>query len=385
MSGVGTVAPVNARVAELRVLAGHASALEAIERGDDVRRELGRLVATAERAGLAHLAGRVRLTLAWLDVDAGRFAAAARRLATARAAVAGEDVARARCLAGLLWCATGRHGDAITELAAAIPALRRAGDRHWLANALVGRGTAAAYLRRPAEADADFAAAAELFGALGERGRAAACLHNRGFAAYSAGDLPAALRRFADAEAAGLDADRHPEGLVDRAQTLAAAGLTGEARPVLARAATLLARSGRGGPLAEATLAVAHCALRAGDPAVAAEAAADAARWFRAQGRDGWLAAARAVRLTARLRSGARVPVAAVRAAAVDCDRHRWVLAAAELRLTAAGWARPAVARELLTAVARHRHDGQAAVRALAWLAHARLAELHSLTKGQTE
>jgi hypothetical protein len=288
----------------------------------------------------------------------------------------GVELARADCLAGLLRCAAGEHGAAVAELGAVLPRLRSHDDRRWLANALVGRGTANGYLRRLRDADADFAAAAGWYDGLGERARAAACTHNRGFVALQAGDLPLALRRFGAAESAGLNAARHPEVLIDRAQALVAAGLAADARPVVTRAAALLAEAGRGTKLAEATLAVAHCAARAGQPVIAADSAALAARLFGRQGRTSWRPAARAVELTARLAvtpGGVRPQV--VRRVAEECDRHGWALSAAELRLAAAESARPAVARELWTEVAKRRHTGTAPVRALGWLARARLAD----------
>ncbi len=344
----------------------HTEVLAEVERGrlGSSAVVLRALIGRAERAGQAQLVPRFRLTLAWIELDRGRFAACAAELALARSSPFKEDVARGHCLGGLLRCAAGEHAAAVIELSAAIPALRRLGDRRWLANALVGRGTASGYLHRLAEADADFAAAGRLYASLGESLRAAACVHNRGFVALQAGDLPLALRYF---DAAELPVDRHPEVLIDRAQALVAAGMASSARPVLAKAAALLASSGRGTKLAEAMVAVAHCALRAGQPAVAVESAARAAVLFGRQGRTSWRPAARAVELTARLAIGP-VPLGVVRRVAVDCDRHGWWLAAAELRLASGD-------PLLLAEVAARRHRGPAAVRALGWLAQARLAD----------
>lgn len=334
--------------------------------------ERGRLADAATKAAALVRAAdvpRYRLTLAWIELDRGRLAGCARQLAAAKPGLTGVELARADCLGGLLRCAAGEHADAVTELSAALPRLR--GDHRWLANALVGRGTANGYLRRLAAADADFAAAAPLYERIGERTRAAACLHNRGFVALQAGDLPVALRRFGEAESAGLNPARHPEVLIDRAQALVAAGLTSEARPVLTRAATLLADAGRGTKLAEAMLAVAHCAARSGQRDIAADTAARAAVLFGRQGRTSWRPAAKAVELAS---TGRAAPHMVARVAA-ECDRHGWSLSAAELRFAAADTAKPQVARALLTQVARHRHTGPAPVRALGWLARARLAD----------
>ncbi len=325
------------------------------------------LLRAASRADPA-LVPSVRLTLAWIELDRGRLAGCAAQLAAARPGLVGVELARAECLGGLLHCAAGDYSAAVGVLTAVLPRLRD--DHRWLANALVGRGTAAGYLRRPVGADADFAVAARLYAGIGERARAAACLHNRGFVALQAGDLPLALRRFSEAEQAGLQPARHPEVMVDRAQALVAAGLTTDARGVLAKAAALLAEAGRDTKLAEATLAVAHCAARSGQHRIAADAAARAGELFGRQGRASWRPAALAVELA--VRGGAPQ---VVRRVAAECDRYGWSLSAAELRLAAADTAPPGVARALLAEVAAGRHSGPAPVRALGWLARAKLAD----------
>jgi hypothetical protein len=361
--------------------ARHREVLALVERGRSAQASAAarELVRVADPA----LVPRIRLTMAWIDLDAGRLARCGRQLAAARPGLTGVELVRADCLAGLLRCAAGEHGAAVAELGAVLPRLRAHDDRRWLANALVGRGTANGYLRRLRDADADFAAAAGWYDGLGEWARAAACTHNRGFVALEAGDLPLALRRFGEAETAGLNPARHPEVLIDRARALVAAGLAGDARPVLTKAAALLAEAGRGTKLAEATLAVAHCAARTGQPAVAADSAALAATLFGRQGRTSWRPAARAVELTARLAlTPGAVRLRDVRRVARECDRHGWSLSSAELRLAAAATARPEVAAELWTEVARHRHTGPAPVRALGWLARARLAEQRRAGEG---
>lgn len=347
----------------------HREVLALVERGrlaeaaDGVRR----LIRRAERSGHAELP-LFRLTHAWIELDRGRLAGCSRQLAAARPGLSGGALARADCLSGLLQCAVGEYEVAVDTLTAALAGL--GDDRRWLANALVGRGTAHGYLRRLREADADFGSAARNYAAIGERTRAAACVHNRGFVASQAGDLPLALRRFDEAEAQGVNPARYPEAMVDRAQALVAAGLTDAARPVLARAAVLLAEAGRGTKLAEATLALAHCAARAGQPDIAVAAAGRAALLFGRQGRTSWRPAARAVELA--VLGG---PASVVRRVAADCDRHGWALSAAELRYAAADHAPPDVAVALLAEVAERRRSGPASVRALGWLARARLAE----------
>lgn len=312
----------------------HERILAGVERGATatLTEDARQLVRLATALGWPELAARFRLTLAWLELDAGRPSHAARELTRAAPALTDADAAKARCLRGLHLHATGRHAWAHTELTAASAALRGPADRHWLGNVLVARGSAAGYLLRLREADADYAAAADLFDELHLPVRAAACVHNRGFVATLSGDIPLALRHFSDAIDLGLPVARHPEALVDRANALLAAGLTGEARALLHTAVDLLTAAGRGRKLAEALLAAARCAWQAGSAPLTAEAAGRAVTAF-GPDRPGWRAAAEALQLAATVTVGTLSQVDRV---ARRADRHGWPLAAAELRLAAA-------------------------------------------------
>ncbi|MGZ3141937.1 CHAT domain-containing protein [Lentzea chajnantorensis] len=255
---------------------------------------------------------RFRLTLAWIDLDRGRHTRSLRHLDLATPQLRGNELARARCLRGLHLCRSADPRPAMAELTAVIRELRRYDDQRWLANALIGRGIARCYALRLAGADADFTAAAAALRTIGESGRIAMCLHNRGFVAMLAGDLPSALRRYEEAARAGLDSTSRPEALVDRAEALLAAGLDEEAHRVVEPALALLERCGRRSP--EAVLLGARCALRRGDTATAlrlyrkagrpdgelmlaaGEVDAVAAQRFRGPARTralGWLAQAR--------------------------------------------------------------------------------------------
>lgn len=111
---------------------------------------------------------------------------------------------------GLHLCQSAEPRLAIAELTAVIRELRRYGDERWLANALIGRGIARCNATKLVSAEADFSAAQTVLLAMGEPGRAAMCLHNRGFVAMLAGDLPLALRRYEEAAKAGLDSASLP-------------------------------------------------------------------------------------------------------------------------------------------------------------------------------
>jgi tetratricopeptide (TPR) repeat protein len=290
--------------------------------------ELGRLPEARKLAlrGLARAVGgreqaRFRLALAWIELDRGRPAASARQLDAAFPHLSGNDLARARCLRGLHLCQHAEPRLAIVHLTAVIRDLRRNGDLRWLANALIGRGIARAYALRLAEADADFTAARTALLSIDEPDRAAMCLHNKGFVAMLAGDLPSALRHYEQAAQDGLAAVRRPEALVDRAEALLAAGLVREARDVLTPAISLLDRCDRGSRLPDAVLLAARCALADGD--------FRQARVF-ADRVGGWVG--RSVSLRARLALGERP---AVRRTATECERRGKYEDAAELRLAA--------------------------------------------------
>ncbi|MEU3648297.1 CHAT domain-containing protein [Lentzea sp. NPDC034063] len=325
--------------------------------------ELGHLDVAARFAqrGL-RLSGEARfhLTLAWIDLDRGRRKQSLHHLDLATPHLRGGELARARCLRGLHLCQSAEPRLAIAELTAVIRELRRYGDERWLANALIGRGIARCNATKLVPAEADFRAAQTLSLAMGEPGRAAMCLHNRGFVAMLAGDLPLALRRYEEAAKAGLDSASRPEALVDRAEALLAAGLTAEARRVLAPAMELLRRCNRHVP--ELAVLSARCALRDGDPGpalrhggtdvefllAAGKLDAVAAHRFRGPVQTralGWLAQAR--------RSNRRGALAACRAGLRLLDAHHGDWPRRELTGHALGLAR--TAREVLHWSEQHR------------------------------
>jgi len=289
--------------------------------------ELGRLPEARRlaRQGLSRGTGaekaRFHLALAWIELDRGRPAASTRHLDAALPHLTGNDLARARCLRGLHLCQNAEPRLAVAHLTAVIRDLRRHGDHRWLANALIGRGIARAYTLRLAEADADFTTARTALLSIGEPDRAAMCLHNRGFVAMLAGDLPTALRHYEQAAHDGLTAVRRPEALIDRAQALLAAGLVREAREVLTPALALLHRCDRGSRIPDAVLLAARCALADNDFRQA-RVLADRV--------PGWVA--KSVALRARLALGERPRVHRV---AAECDRLGRPEDAAELRLAA--------------------------------------------------
>lgn len=327
----------------------HQTALAYQERGEPLRAQPHARLAR-ERATTAAQAAESALVMAWIAQQVGEPDVAVALIAEARPGLSGQLLGRADCLHGLALCMTAVHEAALTVLTRAADGLD---DGHWRANALVGIGVSAGYLRRQAVAEDALDQAHTLYLAHGKAERARTCLHNKGFVAAQAGDFARAQQLY---DAAGIDETKRPEVLVDRAHALLGAGLINHAGRALARAAVLLGSNGRGPAFAEATLAHAHRALRSGDLDTAAEAALVAAELFEEQRNPGWAAQAQAVRLRALGQTSAVV--------ADRCERAGWAAEAAELRLLACRF----------DLVERHRFAAEPELRALGWLARARAA-----------
>ncbi|MGH3864433.1 CHAT domain-containing protein [Actinokineospora sp.] len=325
----------------------HQAALAHQERGEPLRaRPHARLA--REQAATPTQAAESALVMAWIAQQVGDHDTAGSLIAEARPALSGELLARADCLHGLALCMTAEHESALTVLTRAAGRLP---DGHWRANALVGLGVSAGYLRRTAVAEDALDRAHAIYLAHGKPERARTCLHNKGFVAAQAGDFSRALRLY---DTAGIDETKRPEVLIDRANALLGVGLVNSAGRALARAAVALGANGRGPAFAEATLAHAHRALLSGDPDTAAEAAVTAAELFEEQRNAGWSAHAQAVRLRAMGRTSTDI--------ADRCERAGWATEAAELRLLAGR----------LHLVEPHRFAAEPGLRALGWLARAR-------------
>lgn len=370
---------------ECAVLARHVACLAAVERGnlDDARHYAASGLETAASNGLFQRDAELRLSLAWIELEQGNTSTCREHLEASRVHLRGSHAARAQCLRGLLHYQSGSYQEAISELTDALLVLRGDADAHWVANALVARGAAHLYRNAVDEAEADLLDAEKLFTAEGNTARAAACRHNRGYAAFRAGDVPRALRLFSEAQERGLDTESHPETRVDRAEALAAAGMNTQARAELERAAERLAILGRAVRLAETQLALSGCALRAGDTESAVNWACQADQLFRQQRRPAWSALAVAAGWQGKLAAGSRSRQAllAARRAAAECAGYGWHATAADLRLSAGRAAleagMPGIARKLLSSAAVHRDDPAATApqRALGWLAEALLAQ----------
>lgn len=370
---------------EARALARHVSGLASIERGllDDGDRHTRLGLAVARRLGMRDLQVRLRLTLAWLELERGRMRACRAQLRAVRPLLRPEDRPRLAWVRGLLHSRRGRHAKAVAELSSAVRGFEQAGEPCRVASALLERGLARLAGGLLDEADSDLERATRTFTAQGGHERAAYCTHSRGNVALRAGRLSRALRLHSESVTAGVDDRARPELRAERAEVLARLGRTAEARAELERAATnpVVAGAGR---LAGITLVLAECDLRDGAFDSALARARWSRRWFRSRSRPVMACRARAVEWRARLaaRRPSRYALTVASVVAARCAAHGRIGDAVQLRVAcgraAADEGSLRTARARFVAAARHRDDRAlpVPVRATAWAAAAMAAEV---------
>ncbi|QFG20954.1 CHAT domain-containing protein [Actinomadura sp. WMMB 499] len=250
----------------------------------------------------------------------------------------------------------------------ALPVLRRGHDPAVLNGLLTNLGLARALRGEFAAAEAALVEAVAVAGAAGFRHQTAMSTANLAFVVSRRGDVPRALRLYAEAEP-HLSGERLAQCRFDQAETLISAGLPGEARPVLEKALASAAEHGYRCDTADGLLLLAHAELDDDDAERAVRTAERARAAFAEQERTGWMLLAEHVLLRARWAAGERSPVLLGSAAATAdrLARGGWAEAAADARVIAARTAlalgRPA--GHLLARVGRPR--GSAAARITAW------------------
>ena len=371
---------------------------------DAAVREMRTALRLARRDGSADREADVLASLGSALTFAGRTRAS--RNALNQAVLKSTGQLRGRVLLRRAGCLQqfGDYHAALEDLNTAIPVLRAAGDQIWEARALGIRALCLLALGSVQRVAADQRRAEELLAACGQELEHADAIVNRGLAAFRTGRLPDALACFDAAEERFARLGVHDADLsAQRCAALIAAGLAGDATREADAAIGRLARvRGQQTMRAELLLVAADCALAAGDPATAADRAAEAARLFGRQGRRWWRphaqltrvrAAAEAGPMTAALLGEARRCVRELTGlgspqlvlARLAAGRTALALAAAgqpDERLAAGNAGRPATAGRLraeaeryLAAAAAECHHGPALSRAAAWLAQALRAE----------
>ena len=352
-------------------------------------RELRAALRLARRTGSAAREADVLATLGLALAYAGRtangLAAFDRALQLSSGVLAGRVLHRR----GFALWTLGRHAEALDDLRRAVSVLQGAGDPVWTPRTLNVRGLVYLAVGRPDRADADFVAAGRLFAETSQVFESIHTVLNRGLAAFTSGDLPAALA-FLDEAAARYRplSVPMPALSIDRCAVLLAAGLAGEA---LAEANAAISEieqvHGRSTRKAELLLMAANCALAAAQPQAALDRAQAAYRLFRSQHSVWWQARAGLVLVRARYAVGpasAQLLRAASRAA-VRLEAHSSGEAAQAHLLAgrvALDLGRRDDADRHLIAAAQSRWRGTAMSRTSGWLSEALRAEAAANPRG---
>jgi tetratricopeptide (TPR) repeat protein len=337
-------------------------------------RHLRRAVSVAESAGLSLRAAEARMSLMVLLADQGRTRDALAVAEMAAPVLSGRDRGRLLAQLGLVLQRVGRAEEALDCYRRALPVLRRADDVVWELRLRINRSVLHTYLGALAAAEADLERCLALAEDEGLELYRAFALGNRGLAALRRGDLPAALALLDDADrlksALGT---RRTSSLLDKADALLRAGLSGEARESAGEAVAESARGGYAYDLAESHLMLARASLADGDPATARIAASAARAAFIRQHRAAWAVLARDIEVRARWDEGERSNelLRAARRSAERLARANWPEESLHSRLIAAQIAgalgrRRIAERELLLASTARRR-GPAGLRTTAW------------------
>ncbi|MFI0485062.1 CHAT domain-containing protein [Actinomadura sp. 9N215] len=321
-----------------------------------------------ELAGTGYAAAQVRMNLVGLLTARGDITGALAHVEEAETVLDGPDSDRLAANKACALARAGRLDEAHDVAAQALPRLRRGHDPAALNGLLTNLGLARTLRGDFAGAEKALAEAVAVGEAAGLRHQTAMSKGNLGFAVSRRGDVPRALRLFAEAEP-HLTGERLAQCRFDQAETLIMAGLPGEARPVLLAALNATMANGYGCDVADGFLLLAHAELAAGHPEQCTEAAERARAAFAEQERTGWMLLAEHVLLRARWASGERSAVL-LRSAVATADRLEsggWAEAADEARIVAARVAlslgRPA--GHLLSSVGRS--SGPASAQVAAW------------------
>ena len=338
-------------------------------------KELGRLEEglaflhrALELAGDGYAAAQARMNLVGLLIARGDVTGALALVREAENVLRGPDADRLAANKACALARAGRLDEAHGVAAEALPRLREGRDPAVLNGLLTNLGLAQAFRGDFDGAERALAEAVDVGEAAGLRHQTAMSKGNLAFAVSRRGDVPRALRLFAEAEP-GLTGERLAQCRFDQAETLITAGLPGEARPLLIAALEAATANGYGCDTADGFLLLAHAELADGDPERCTDAAERARAAFAEQERTGWMLLAEHVLLRARWASGERsaVLLRSAEATAGRLDGGGWPDAANEARIVAARVAlslgRPA--GHLLSPVARSR--GSASAQIAAW------------------
>lgn len=256
------------------------------------------------------LRGRVMVSLAMAEAELGDLGAGLDLLRDADGVVEPERRGVVRAQTAILLRRAGRDAEAAVEYGRALALLDPVSQPALVAKVLVNRAVLLTAAVRLDAAAADLDRSLTLARQAGDDVVAAKVVHDQGWLAYVAGDLPTAMQRYDEVEGAYR---RDLPGMLamlrlDRARVLVAAGLVGEADLELDWAVGALAAQGSTQDAAEGLLARAEAALLDERPRDARRRATEARRLFGRRGNPRWVARAELVGLRADVaaRTGAR-------------------------------------------------------------------------------
>ncbi|HEY3610642.1 MAG TPA: CHAT domain-containing protein [Pseudonocardiaceae bacterium] len=288
---------VPARVRELHERGIGAINVGRIGSGGRLLRTGLRLLGWPDEPTDAALTARILISLAPVEIQRGRPDAGLALLDEAQRLVAPADRGLLLQQRGLLLLLVGRLAEGLAAMDRAIPLL----DGEVLARTLLNRAMLHQIAGRVRLATADLDRCQPIARDRGMDRLLAKVMHNRGYCALLAGDIPGALR---DLEAARAGFAVHAEQLlpvvaVDRARVLLAAGLCTEAVTELDNALALFRGQRLTQEYGEAELVRAQAAHAVGDRAAARLWARRAERRFHRRGNETWAAVALLARLRA--------------------------------------------------------------------------------------
>ncbi|HYJ26686.1 MAG TPA: CHAT domain-containing protein [Nocardioides sp.] len=350
---------------------------------DDALAHLADALRLARRSGDGERAGDVRATLGATLARLGRVAEGMRQLDRAARQLSGLALARMLVRRAIvLGYLLARYEDSMVDLRRAIAVFDREGDLVWKSRALNLVGLAHAAVGELTEASAAFEEYGRLSTAAENTSAVATSVHNLGWVAQLAGDLPMALSRYAEANDI-LDSigQTSTELLTDRCLAYLAGGLADDALAVAE--AALVARPLLPPERADVLVSLAGAALAAGDTSRAVTAAEEASRLLRSQGRDTYRVRADLFALTARYREeGPRAPLlrrverlVVVARSTGASELPQVLMLGARLGRSVRSARAAALADQWLEQAAASTQRGTSTERALGWLAAARLAE----------
>jgi CHAT domain-containing protein/tetratricopeptide (TPR) repeat protein len=268
-------------------------------------------VVLADQAADFELAAKIKMSLGFVVGRHGDLDRALDLFDTAGPFLRGADRARLANQRGLVFYWRGEFVRAADELGTACRALRRHGDRVGEVRTRVSLGAVLGQLREYRAAERNLREAILVASEIGQHRQVAMAHHNLGYLAMIQGDLPAALDEFEQAEqrhvAAGIETEL-PRLYADHAQALADAALFDDAEALLRRALQMLQAHGNEIEMAGVLVTAAEIRLAQRDVAGARQAAVDAAKWYRKQGREGWVAISTSLALQAAARAEDRPP-----------------------------------------------------------------------------